>query len=424
MISTVFSSSPSKLTPSIPSDRREAIKLIELFDESEHFALDILLRMKDVVKKLTPYLHKSGDNAIATDEAYELCNIIEVIFHYEIKSIDLIDASLKLWNLLENLQISPLSGTTFRNIINDIALNDVLKSPIAKVRGFIRMCLNTRSMDVISSWIIHNSNLVIIENTFTRESIFLQKEFRDMFHSMLQSLKVLPLNFSIDSTLLNDSDLWKHKLQVLYERRNKNLNLFNSVLKYVEIGKYSMNELLDRNMDSTTKSNNTDIIFLMINYLMKHVNVNGIFINTANVYNINQLYSALQDDSNHLDPIIISRNLVVWLKNLDPILATDTDVIPFLNCLDIEDIDHRIRNIALLIDQISANNKAVLLALLSLYSVLLLPANCELNGLNIVSLAAISTPFLLRSKSYPVSFVIYFIIKNSHKILKQLDNLH
>ena len=424
MISTVFSSSPSKLTPSIPSDRREAIKLIELFDESEHFALDILLRMKDVVKKLTPYLHKSGDNAIATDEAYELCNIIEVIFHYEIKSIDLIDASLKLWNLLENLQISPLSGTTFRNIINDIALNDVLKSPIAKVRGFIRMCLNTRSMDVISSWIIHNSNLVIIENTFTRESIFLQKEFRDMFHSMLQSLKVLPLNFSIDSTLLNDSDLWKHKLQVLYERRNKNLNLFNSVLKYVEIGKYSMNELLDRNMDSTTKSNNTDIIFLMINYLMKHVNVNGIFINTANVYNINQLYSALQDDSNHLDPIIISRNLVVWLKNLDPILATDTDVIPFINCLDIEDIDHRIRNIALLIDQISANDKAVLLALLSLYSVLLLPANCELNGLNIVSLAAISTPFLLRSKSYPVSFVIYFIIKNSHKILKQLDNLH
>ena len=424
MISTVFSSSPSKLTPSIPSDRREAIKLIELFDESEHFALDILLRMKDVVKKLTPYLHKSGDNAIATDEAYELCNIIEIVFHYEIKSIDLIDASLKLWNLLENLQISPLSGTTFRNIINDIAFNDVLKSPIAKVRGFIRMCLNTRSMDVISSWIIHNSNLVIIENTFTRESIFLQKEFRDMFHSMLQSLKVLPLNFSIDSTLLNDSDLWKHKLQVLYERRNKNLNLFNSVLKYVEIGKYSMNELLDRNMDSTTKSNNTDIIFLMINYLMKHVNVNGIFINTANVYNINQLYSALQDDSNHLDPIIISRNLVVWLKTLDPILATDTDVIPFLNCLDIEDIDHRIRNIALLIDQISANNKAVLLALLSLYSVLLLPANCELNGLNIVSLAAISTPFLLRSKSYPVSFVIYFIIKNSHKILKQLDNLH
>ena len=424
MISTVFSSSPSKLTPSIPGDRREAIKLIELFDESEHFALDILLRMKDVIKKLTPYIHKSGDNAIGTDEAFELCNIIEVIFHYEIKSIDQIDTSLKLWNLLENLQISPLSGTIFRNIINEIALNDVLKSPIAKVRGFIRRCLNTKSIDVISSWIIQNSNLVILEHIYTKDSIFLQKEFRDMFHSMLQRLKVLPLNLSIDSTLLNDSDVWKHKLQILYERRNKNLNLFNSVLKYVEIGKYNMNELLDRNMDSTTKSDNMDIIFLMINYLMKHVNVNGIFINAANVYNINQLYSALQDDSNYLDPIIISRNLVVWLKNLDPILATDSDVIPFLNCLEIEDIDHRIRNIALLIDQISAINKAVLLALLSLYNALLLPANRELNGLNIVSLTAISTPFLLRSKSHPVSFVLYFIIKNSDKILKQLDSLH
>jgi len=418
----MFSSPPSKLSPSIPADRRKTITLIELFDESENFALDTLLRLKDVIKTITPYIHKSGDNPIPIDEANELCNIIEVIFHYEIKTLDNIDMSLKLWNLLETLQISPLSGSTFRSTITEIALNDILKSPTAKVRGFIKTCLNTRNMDVVVHWMIQN--LMIVESVYTKDSIFLQKEYCDMFHSMLRSLKVLPLKFSIDNSLIN-SDIWKDKLLILNERRSKNLSIFDNVLKYVEIGKYNMNELLDKAIDNTTNNDNSDIIFLMINYLMKHANVNGIFINAANVYNINQLYSALQDETKYLDPILISRNLVVLLKTLDhPILATDIGVIPYLNCLEIEDFDHRIRNMALLIDQIPAINKAILSALLSLYSALLLPTNCELNGLNIVSLAAISAPFMFKAKSYPVSFVIYFIVQNSDKILTQLDNLN
>jgi hypothetical protein len=64
-------------------------------------------------------------------------------------------------------------------------------------------------------------NLSNIENVYTKDSILLQKEYRDIFHSMLRSLKVLPLNFSIDSALLNDPDIWKHKLQTLDERRSK-----------------------------------------------------------------------------------------------------------------------------------------------------------------------------------------------------------
>jgi hypothetical protein len=68
-------------------------------------------------------------------------------------------------------------------------------------------------------------------------------------------------------------------------------------------------------------------------------------------------------------------------------------------CQDVEQEQHRIRNISLLLQEVPWYNQPTLVRILQLFQACTLPENALINGLNVVAVSVLSTPFILRPMS-------------------------
>ena len=96
----------------------------------------------------------------------------------------------------------------------------------------------------------------------------------------------------------------------------------------------------------------------------------------------------------------VAFTLLQWLTELsEPLLGT-FHYAALSACQDVEDIQPRIRNFSLLVSEAPWYNQPLLSKLLALLNLCLKPENMAVNGLNLVALSVLFTPFLYRMDSY------------------------
>lgn len=96
----------------------------------------------------------------------------------------------------------------------------------------------------------------------------------------------------------------------------------------------------------------------------------------------------------------VAFTLLQWLTELsEPLLGT-LHYAALSACQDVEDIQPRIRNFSLLVSEAPWYNQPLLSKLLALLNLCLKPEHMATNGLNLVALSVLFTPFLYRMDPY------------------------
>lgn len=251
---------------------------------------EILLKLKNCVLKLTPFVHRNVSLDESFSEATDLCEAIEVVFFYGIKIIEF-RGIIPLWGLLERLECSSKPSIPLRNAVGAVACMDSLRTPLAKSRAFIRQILNTKTVDVSflaivgqqSHQHIHSSSSAstaapqqtttstadmddpftsqrILTSFYHDHSILCQSEDIEILMAIFRSIKVYSFNFRVDHPELNTPPVYLKTLFAMPKptasssngSSNANNTLSGSAKRFVSSASTATATA------STDKSNNTD----------------------------------------------------------------------------------------------------------------------------------------------------------------------
>lgn len=140
-------------------------------------------------------------------------------------------------------------------------------------------------------------------------------------------------------------------------------------------------------------------VLILIDALSRSLDVPGLFRTSVPLAEISQLRQCLENDHglpDNISPHALAQCLLQWLYELpEPLLGFDLyDAIQ--SCLEIDNEEHQIRNMALLMEEVPVYNRPTLCQVLKLFQQLVSPENKLKNGVSEVSLDILATPFLLR----------------------------
>ena len=499
--------------------------------------------MKDVARKLTPFAHHqtssipitnaitAGNNAQYIQkldqhvgEAYELCSLLEICFMNGIRTREF-QGIIPFWGLLERLAVtqndneqntSRKNQVTFNTSVEKIALMTSLRTPLAKVRGWIRHVLNLRALDDCLQIILKDERLLNL--FYTPDAILRHSDNTTIFTAVVRALKVLPFAFTVEDSSLNLSPSWTtalisaggykpiisqsgySKFPPVIGRSAKSVgeinkkkskgyisSFFSSMEKKIngvlesvdpvrnddkkDIGKnyYGINSEENRGsnmalgliIDEETNGqgqgegkgkgrgymvplfgtslhdlvldekrcgvSNIDpqlgipnMILSILTFLTKHIQTPGLFQTTINmrkykklkidfenergVPEISEIIQKPDSPYNYKDEInemvhLVSYSLLQWLSELPEPLLGITHYSAIEASLEVEQEEARIRNLSLLILEAPWYSQPLLSKLVNFLHLLLLVEN-RTNGLNIVSVSTLFTPFLFRRNAY------------------------
>jgi hypothetical protein len=174
----------------------------------------LILRLKDAINLLMPFIHKrktskdntSGDKFYFTEEMDEvqlLLEILEIIFLHGIK-IKEFQGQVALWGLLERLEMVTPPCQPLRNSIGAICCVPTLRTLLGKARAFIRQSLNSGSLEEV--FVFFSLHIADWMNKFYySQAIFCQKDDLSMLLSVIRSLKIFSFNCNLDNNDLNNS---------------------------------------------------------------------------------------------------------------------------------------------------------------------------------------------------------------------------
>ena len=141
----------------------------------------LILGLKDAVKKLMPYVHRKEIQYLSESQAEvkQICDILEMIFLHGIR-LNEFHGQIVLWGLLERLEVLEPPCIPLRNSVGAIACVPSLRTPLGKARGWIRQSLNSQSLEDSLLFIasqLHNWTIKF----YQPDALLCQKEEVNMF---------------------------------------------------------------------------------------------------------------------------------------------------------------------------------------------------------------------------------------------------
>eukprot|EP01038_Epipyxis_sp_PR26KG_P013889 gene13889-18626_t len=208
------------------------------------------------------------------------------------------------------------------------------------------------------------------------------------------------INEKIDSSLENNPNLFNFDLQ-------NNDNNSNNLSQKKRLTPFFGSSLKDLLLDEARcgHANLNPMLGIptqalkMINFINNYITTPDLFRLRASIYNVNELHQLIESEQglpSNVDIATVSYVFFEWMNQLpEPLLGYEHyDAI--LSCLDLENDEHRQRNLNLLVQESPWYNKPLLIRVVGLLSNCIKPENAAINKLNIIAVSVLSTPFLLR----------------------------
>lgn len=137
----------------------------------------------------------------------------------------------------------------------------------------------------------------------------------------------------------------------------------------------------------------------MINFLTARANTPDLFRRPVTLSALNILRRDVEEErefAGTTEVAAVALLLMQWLNQLPEPLLGYEHYTAIIACMELEDPDHRIRNLALLVQEASWYAKPLLLKLVAMFHKCIQPEYAVQNSLNIIAVSVLSTPYLLR----------------------------
>jgi hypothetical protein len=142
-------------------------------------------------------------------------------------------------------------------------------------------------------------------------------------------------------------------------------------------------------------------ILKLIQHLQLHIDTPDLFRQRAPLSQVDDLRKALELERGvpaNIEVAAVAIVLTQWLNQLPEPLLGFTHYQAILACQEIEDIEHRKRNLSILVQEMPWYARPLLSKLLALLSAAIQPDHAKTNHLNLVAVALLSAPWLLRPR--------------------------
>ncbi len=137
----------------------------------------------------------------------------------------------------------------------------------------------------------------------------------------------------------------------------------------------------------------------MINFVSARVSTPDLFRRPVTLSVLAALKRDIEEEAEFAattDVAAVALLLMQWLNQLPEPLLGYEHYTAILACNEVEDIEHRIRNLALLVQEASWYAKPLLLRVIAMLFKCIQPENAAKNNLNIIAVSVLSTPCLFR----------------------------
>jgi hypothetical protein len=163
----------------------------------------LILRLKDCVKDLMPYVHQKETSHLNENikEVAKLCETLEIIFFHGIK-IKEFQGQIPFWGLLERLEIANPPSMAIRNSVGAVACVPILRTPLGKARGWIRQSLNMHTLEESIQFMQTNINTWLVK-FYSSDSLLCQKDDVNLLIAVIRSMKIISFNCQLEDNSLN-----------------------------------------------------------------------------------------------------------------------------------------------------------------------------------------------------------------------------
>jgi hypothetical protein len=172
--------------------------------KTSNYRRELLLRLKDVAKRLMPFVHNKETQILNEDNqtVAELCSTLEQIFFYDLKSFGKSKSNTS-WHMIERLYLlQPPCYALHQTVQAILRITSHLHTSTGKFRGWIRRALGTQLMEECLVFMFSQSTL--LAKFYSAEAIFMHPEDQQILVAIVRSLKVLSIRFEIEAyTTLN-----------------------------------------------------------------------------------------------------------------------------------------------------------------------------------------------------------------------------
>lgn len=137
----------------------------------------------------------------------------------------------------------------------------------------------------------------------------------------------------------------------------------------------------------------------MINFISARANTPDLFRRPVTLSALNMLRRDIEEERDFTgttEVATVALVLMQWLNQLPEPLLGYEHYTAIIACMELEDPEHRIRNLALLVQEASWYAKPLLLRLVAMFHKCIQPEYSAQNNLNIIAVSVLSTPCILR----------------------------
>lgn len=381
-----------------------------------------------------PFAHRKDKHLLtdADSNVEQLCNQLELLMFHG--SLVKEYGGIPFWAMLERMSDLNPPCLSLRASLRTVVSFSTLLSPLARARAWLRQALNSKLLEESLGFML--AHPAVLNKFFHRDALLCTPDDANILMAVVRSLNALHFNLATDSVVLNYVPKHLHEfLDVSLPAAGSSSSPSASAkIPDASVLSLSFDGTLDRSthpLDSMARRQSTerkrlfgcplrDLVLdeaLCVhahlnpklgipNAVVKLLSLLGSFIDTADLFRQRAPLSAVEDLRKAMeldlplpgDSAVVTIVLVQWLNQLPEPLLGFSHYQAILACQDIDDVEHRKRNLAILVQEMPWYARPLLLRLLPLLSQCTLPQHAVNNNLNIVAVALLATPWLLRPR--------------------------
>eukprot|EP01039_Chlorochromonas_danica_P002562 gene2562-2804_t len=397
--------------------------------KSPEYIRKLLLSWRDEVKALMPFAHRKERYFLseADEGVVKVCDGLEALLFHGMRG-----DQLPFWQLLQRLDLVHPPDFDLHQTLTAIASTPSLQTPLGKARSWVRRAVQTQQVEEALGRLLGQPALV--SRFYRPEALLCSQEFSTMLLAIVRSLNALHFSLRTDGAEL---DLLPPHLLLLLDDMQRlapnasqptflhalevRLDSFVSKLEGTggdgrRVSRASPRPFFGSHLrDLVLDESRTPLAHIyprlglprqaqrLIDALAAAADTPDLFRQRASLSQLEDLRRAVEMETSLPAPVDVAAASILlaqWVIQLpEPLLGNGRGHV-FLACREIEDEDHRKRNLALLVQETPWYARPLLLRLVDLVvSYCLAPRNTERNRLNLISAAMLVTPWLLRLPS-------------------------
>lgn len=416
---------------------------------------NLLLTLKDSVKKLIPFTHKGiGKLLLNEDEqkCLKLTETIEMCLFFGMK-VNEFHGSIPFYGLLSKIISNPVTTIQMQNSVDITSSSSSGRTVLARSRTWIRYALNFQILDELVEQ-IKNQKYELLQHFYYDRALLLSVDDLNIFIAILRSLKVLKFCFNLNSPELSMIPNWMGSsynpsisLQPKLRGHNSDSLLTFIQKDFMDIFFTSTKTVDDENADSSYELGATGAllslsrqmevlgnrrplfgthlkdlllddwrcahayleprlgvpnqILKLIHFISRRLDTPGLFrkrcSNNEAMIRLRMYLEMEKGIPNGVDIYTAVQCLIQWLCELPEPLLGFQHYEALHSCYqNLNELEHRVRNVSLLVNESPWYSQPTTCQILSLFSQAIQAKHSESNKLTLSAISYIVAPTLLR----------------------------